>query len=72
MARHNGGRSLILLRHGSKRKGKQHLRDPGFSPIFFLSLLSVPLSFLGVEKEVKRGQQIVQKDVGVHKEDRQL
>jgi hypothetical protein len=39
---------------------------------FSLSLLSVPLSFLGVEKEVKRGQQIVQKDVGVHKEDRQL
>jgi hypothetical protein len=43
-----------------------------FLLFFSLSLLSVPLSFLGVEKEVKRGQQIVQKDVGVHKEDRQL
>jgi hypothetical protein len=55
----------------SGRKGKQHLRNPSFSPISFFSLslspLSVPHSFSGVGKEVRRGRQIVQKDVGVSK-----
>jgi hypothetical protein len=44
---HNGGRSPLLLRHGSRRNERQHLQDPGICPIFLFSLspLSVPLSF---------------------------
>jgi hypothetical protein len=76
MAQHNDGISPILLRHGSRRKGLQHLQDPGISLIsfvlFFLSLLSIPFSFSGVGKEVRRGQRIMQKDIGVRKGDCQL
>jgi hypothetical protein len=44
MAQRNDGRSPILLRHGLRRKGKQHLQDLGilsyfpFFSLFFLSL----------------------------------
>jgi hypothetical protein len=44
----NGGRSSILLSHGSWRKGRQHLCDPGifpYFPSFLLSPFSIPLSF---------------------------
>jgi hypothetical protein len=48
VALRNDGRSPILLRHGSSRKGKQHLRGPGIFflfPSFLLSPLSTTLSF---------------------------
>jgi hypothetical protein len=45
MAQRNGGRSPILLRHDSRRKGKQHIRDLGISLIFSLSF-SFPTFFL--------------------------
>jgi hypothetical protein len=55
---HNGGRNLILLRHGSRRKGRQHLQDPVISSyfLFALSLSSFRPSFLfaGTGKEVRR------------------
>jgi hypothetical protein len=43
-----GGRSPILLCQGSRRKGRQHLQDPGifsYFPSFLLSPIFVPLSF---------------------------
>jgi hypothetical protein len=39
MALCSGGPGPVLLRRGSGRKGRQHLRDPSVSPIFlFFSL----------------------------------
>jgi hypothetical protein len=58
VALHNGGRDPVLLRHGLRRKEKQHSLNLGISPInFFLSLsfpLSVPFSFSDVGKEIRR------------------
>jgi hypothetical protein len=52
-----GGRGLVLLHQGLRRKEKQHSLNPNISPSYlFLSLsipLSVPLSFLDVGKEVR-------------------
>jgi hypothetical protein len=76
MTLHNIGRSLVLLRHGLRRKEKQHSLDSGIFH-YFLSLslslpLYVPLSFSDVGKEVRREQWIVRRDVGVHEGDHQL
>jgi hypothetical protein len=69
----NGGRNPILLRHCSRRKGKPHLQDPGISHVSFsLSPFSIPLSFLGIGNEVRRGWQIMRKDIEVHKGNHQL
>jgi hypothetical protein len=48
VARRNGRRSQILLCHGSRRKGREHLQDLGifsYFPSFSLTPLSAPLSF---------------------------
>jgi hypothetical protein len=45
---------------------------PLLFPFLSLSPLFIPHSFSGIGKEVRRGRQIVQKDVGVHKGDRHL
>jgi hypothetical protein len=38
VAWHNSGRNPIPLRHGSRRKGRQHLRYPGISSYFLFSI----------------------------------
>jgi hypothetical protein len=71
----NGGRSQILLRHGSRRKGRQHLEGPGiFSYFLLFRSLLFPSIFLfsGAGKEVRREWRMVRREIGVRKGDRQF
>jgi hypothetical protein len=78
MAPCDDGRSPVLLCHGSRRKGGQHLQDFGISSYFLFSffiLSSFCPSFLfcpWTGKEVRRERWIRHKEIEVHRGDRQL
>jgi hypothetical protein len=52
VAQRNGGKGPILLCHGRRRKGGQHLRDPGITSYFFFrSLLFLSLFLFSRHRE---------------------
>jgi hypothetical protein len=75
MAQHNGGRSPVLLYHGSSRREGHHLQDPGIFSYFPFPSFTLPffaLSFLlcpSTGKELGREWWVGRKDLGVCKGD---
>jgi hypothetical protein len=74
MTLHNRGRGPVLLRHGLRRKEKQHSLNSGIPPfISFFSFFLFPSLFLFRRREGgKEGTVDCVKGCRVHEGDRQL